>query len=49
MKTAEVRAVFDQLKEEQVPLVAAVRAEGERPRPRRARFPLEPRSSSSSR
>ena len=31
MKTAEVRAVFERLKEEQVPLVAASRAEGERP------------------
>src|SRR5687767_13105195 len=31
MKTAEVRAVFARLKEEQVPLVAAARAEGERP------------------
>jgi carboxypeptidase Taq len=40
MKTAEVRAVFDRLKEEQVPLVAAVRAEGERP-VRRGTFPLE--------
>jgi carboxypeptidase Taq len=40
MKTAEVRAVFDRLKEEQVPLVAAARAEGERP-VRDARFPIE--------
>ena len=32
MKTAEVRAVFDRLKEEQVPLVAAARAEGGRVR-----------------
>ena len=31
MKTAEVRAVFDRLKQEQVPLVAAVRESGERP------------------
>jgi carboxypeptidase Taq len=31
MKTAEVRAVFERIKEEQVPLVAAARAEGERP------------------
>ena len=31
MKTAEVRAVFDRLKEEQVPLVAAARQDGERP------------------
>src|SRR6186713_658943 len=30
MKTAEVRAVFDRLKEEQVPFVAAVRVDGER-------------------
>jgi carboxypeptidase Taq len=40
MKTAEVRAVFDRLKQEQVPLVAAVRAEGERP-VRDASFPIE--------
>ena len=31
MKTAEVRAVFDRLKQEQVPLVAGARAEGKRP------------------
>ena len=31
MKTAEVRAVFERLKQEQVPLVAAVRETGERP------------------
>jgi carboxypeptidase Taq len=40
MKSAEVRAVFDRLKEEQVPLVAAARAEGERPLHGRA-YPLE--------
>jgi carboxypeptidase Taq len=40
MKTAEVRAVFDQLKEEQVPLVADARADGERPA-RGATFPIE--------
>ena len=40
MKTAEVRAVFDRLKEEQVPLVAAARQEGERPI-RGAGFPIE--------
>jgi carboxypeptidase Taq len=40
MKTAEVRAVFDRLKEEQVPLVAAAREQGERPL-RNARFPIE--------
>ena len=40
MKTAEVRAVFDRLKQEQVPLVAAARAEGERP-VRGVTFPLE--------
>ena len=40
MKTAEVRAVFDRLKEEQVPLVAASRQNGERP-VRGATFPLE--------
>ena len=39
MKTAEVRAVFDRLKQEQVPLVAAARAEGERP-VRDTSFPL---------
>ena len=31
MKTADVRAVFDRLKEEQVPLVAAARQDGDRP------------------
>ena len=40
MKTAEVRAVFDRLKQEQVPLVARARAEGERP-VRDARFPVD--------
>src|SRR5688572_4250612 len=40
MKTAEVRTVFDRLKQEQVPLVAAARAVGERP-VRSATFPLE--------
>ena len=40
MKTAEVRAVFARLKEEQVPLVAAARAEGERP-VRGVSFPIE--------
>jgi carboxypeptidase Taq len=40
MKTAEVRAVFDRLKQEQVPLVARARAEGERP-VRNARFPVD--------
>ena len=40
MKTAEVRAVFERLKEEQVPLVAAAKAEGERP-VRGATFPIE--------
>ena len=40
MKTAEVRAVFDRLKEVQVPFVAAVREAGERPA-RGAMFPLE--------
>src|SRR5829696_6607249 len=40
MKTAEVRAVFDRLKREQVPLVAAARADGERPL-RGVSFPLE--------
>jgi carboxypeptidase Taq len=38
MKTAEVRAVFDRLKQEQVPLVARARAEGERPV---RRFPVD--------
>ena len=40
MKTAEVRTVFDRLKQEQVPLVATARAEGERPL-RGVTFPLE--------
>jgi carboxypeptidase Taq len=40
MKTAEVRAVFDRLKQEQVPLVARARAEGERP-VRDATFPVD--------
>ena len=40
MKTAEVRAVFERLKQEQVPLVADVREQGERPL-RNATFPLE--------
>jgi carboxypeptidase Taq len=40
MKTAAVRAVFERLKQEQVPLVAAVRAQGERP-VRGVSFPLE--------
>ena len=40
MKTAEVRAVFDKLKQEQVPLVAAARAQGDRPA-RDATFPIE--------
>jgi carboxypeptidase Taq len=31
MKTAEVRAVFDRLKEEQIPLVASVKQEGDPP------------------
>jgi carboxypeptidase Taq len=31
MKTAEVRAVFDRLKEEQIPLVASVRQDGDPP------------------
>jgi carboxypeptidase Taq len=39
MKTAEVRTVFERLKAEQVPLVAAARATGERP-VRDAVFPL---------
>jgi len=39
MKTAEVRGVFDRLKQEQVPLVAAARADGERP-VRGVTFPL---------
>ncbi len=39
MKTAEVRGVFDKLKQAQVPLVAAARAEGERPLRGRS-FPL---------
>src|SRR6185437_1270077 len=40
MKTAEVRAVFERLKEEQVPLVATSRADGERP-VRAASFPID--------
>ena len=40
MKTAEVRAVFDRLKEEQIPLVAEIRREGERP-VRGGPFPVE--------
>jgi carboxypeptidase Taq len=40
MKTAEVRAVFERLKQEQVPLVAAIREQGERPL-RGAKFPIE--------
>ena len=40
MKTAEVRAVFDRLKQEQVPLVAAARQEGERP-VRGVTFPID--------
>jgi carboxypeptidase Taq len=40
MKTAEVRAVFDRLKEEQIPLVAEIRQEGERP-VRGGPFPIE--------
>ena len=40
MKTAEVREVFERLKQEQVPLVATARAEGERPL-RGVSFPLE--------
>ncbi len=40
MKTAEVRAVFDRIKEEQVPLVAAARQDGDRP-VRGVAFPLE--------
>jgi carboxypeptidase Taq len=40
MKTAEVRAVFERLKQEQVPLVAEARAQGERP-VRDATFPID--------
>ena len=40
MKTAEVRAVFDRLKQEQVPFVASVRQSGERPL-RGATFPIQ--------
>jgi carboxypeptidase Taq len=40
MKTAEVRKVFERLKEAQVPLVAAVRREGERPA-RGGTFPID--------
>jgi carboxypeptidase Taq len=40
MKTAEVRAVFDRLKQEQIPFVAEVKQDGERPL-RGAVFPIE--------
>ena len=40
MKTAEVRAVFERLKQEQVPLVAGARSEGERP-VREPSFPVD--------
>ena len=40
MKTAEVRAVFERLKQEQVPLVAGARSEGERPL-REPSFPVD--------
>jgi len=40
MRTAEVRSVFERLKEEQVPLVAAARADGERPLRGRS-YPLD--------
>jgi carboxypeptidase Taq len=40
MKTAEVRAVFDGLKQEQVPLVARARADGARP-VRNPTFPVD--------
>jgi carboxypeptidase Taq len=40
MKTAEVRAVFDRLKEKQIPLVAEIRQDGERP-VRGGPFPVE--------
>jgi carboxypeptidase Taq len=40
MKTAEVRAVFERLKQEQVPLVAQVRQDGDRPL-RGVTFPIE--------
>ena len=40
MKTAEVRAVFERLKQEQVPLVAQVRQDGARPL-RGVTFPIE--------
>ena len=40
MTSAEVRAVFDRLKEEQIPLVAAASRNGDRPA-RDRRFPLE--------
>ena len=41
MKTAEVRAVFDRLKQEQVPLVAAARAGGRAAASAARTFPLE--------
>ena len=40
MKTAEVRSVFEKLKQGQVPLVAEARAQGERPA-RGASFPID--------
>jgi carboxypeptidase Taq len=40
MKTAEVRAVFERLKEAQIPLVAEIRQDGERP-VRGGPFPIE--------
>src|SRR5918995_2943705 len=40
MKTADVRTVFDRLKQEQVPLVAEVRESGQRPL-RGGTFPIE--------
>ena len=40
MKTAEVRSVFERLKEEQIPLVAGARSEGERP-VRDPSFPIQ--------
>jgi carboxypeptidase Taq len=40
MKTAEVRAVFDRIKEAQVPLAATARADGQRP-VRGVSFPIE--------
>ena len=47
MKTAEVRAVFERLKQEQVPLVAGARSEGERPVRERASRSTGSRPSSS--